>query len=77
MITIDPDDLVALVVMLEREHFGYNDRGAAALRAYRGLEAAAVGKVSAIAITPFASSGGDSLNAPTNQPTDNSQRTEP
>jgi hypothetical protein len=40
MITIDPDDLAALVERLDHEHFGYNDRGAAALRAFRGLEAA-------------------------------------
>jgi hypothetical protein len=77
MIEILHADLVALVVMLEREHFGYNDRGAAALRAYRGLEAAAVGKVSAIAITPFASSGASSLDSPTNQQTNKPQRTEP
>lgn len=51
MITIDPADLAALVVMLEREHFGYNSRGAAALRAYRGLEAAIADDAAAIVLS--------------------------
>jgi hypothetical protein len=63
MITIDPDDLAALVERLDREHFGYNDRGAAALRAFRGLEAAVDNDAAAIVLS-------------SNQP-DNTQRTKP
>ncbi len=54
MITIDPADLAALVVMLAREHFGYNSHGAAALRAYRGLEAALAEDSAAIILAPTA-----------------------
>ncbi len=62
MITIDPADLAALVLMLEREHFGYNDRGAAALRAYRGLERAVADDAAAIVIS--------ATNQPTTKPKD-------
>jgi hypothetical protein len=63
VIELQRADLQALVEHLEREHFGYNDRGAAALRAYRALEAAAAANVSAIANTPFAASGREPLDS--------------
>lgn len=57
MIEISRADLAALVERLAHEHFGYDEHGAAALRAYRGLERAVETGVSAIAIPPGAASG--------------------
>jgi hypothetical protein len=64
-LTITRGDLEALVAAFAREHFSYNDGGAAALRVYHTLAEAVETDAPAIAIL-----------APSNQPTTPPQRTD-